>query len=211
MEVLETISIIGFILNVVFGMVNLYQFKTNKMNEKDNRIQRNITLKNNIRKDFSKLLNFKKPQMNPDILLRSTTDNSYPDEHVKNWYGKYTWYKVELDGLYSRGIEVTLGEKEVLLYKSGEWDIVSDTNYKGNYKFPIASKVGRINYNDIVKYDMYGDSFSGYPYFHCKFKHQGSPYEQIVYYITDSYDIDLLLENENRRCKKISAFWYKWG
>ncbi len=60
-------------------------------------------------------------------------------------------------------------------------------------------EVGRINFNDIVEYDMRGDGSTLYPHFYCKFENQGTPYEQVVYYVIGTNEYYHLLENEDRR------------
>ena len=171
--------------------------------EKSDRIQRNVELKKKIQKDFSKLLDYREKQMSSDILLRSIDDNHYP-EHYKNEHGEYQWYKVEFKQLYFNGIEVIFGIKEVILNENGEWDIVeySDTIRKKKYKTVKVLEVGRINFNDIVTYDMRGDEFTLYPHFYCKFKNKGTPYDQLVYYVIGTNNYYHLLENENRKILK---------
>lgn len=171
--------------------------------EKSNTIQKNVELKKKIQKDFSKLLDYREKQMSADILLRSIDDTHYPKPY-KNEHGKYQWYKVEFKQLYFNGIEVIFGIKEVILNENGEWDIVeySDTVRKKKIQNCKSLEVGRINFNDIVTYDMRGDEFTLCPHFYCKFKNEGAPYEQVVYYVIGTNGYYHLLENENRKLLK---------
>lgn len=188
------------ILDSQFVLKKYYPNFIVESSEKSDRIQRNVKLKKNIQKDFSKLLDYREGQMSSDILLRSVDDTHYP-EHFKNEYEKYQWYKVEMKQLYFNGIEVIFGIKEVVLNENGEWDLVEhfDTVRKEKYKTVKVLEVGRINFNDIIEYDMRGDGSTLYPHFYCKFENQGTPYEQVVYYVIGTNEYYHLLENEDRR------------
>jgi len=41
--------------------------------------------------------------------------------------------------------------------------------------------VGQINFTDIVSYDINGDEFYSCPHFFCRFKFNGTPFENIYY------------------------------
>jgi hypothetical protein len=48
-----------------------------------------------------------------------------------------------------------------------------------------AYRVGRINFSDIVDYDLEGDEHYPFPHFFCKFRHKGSPFEETYFKSTD--------------------------
>jgi len=150
--------------------------------DKSEEIIRNLDLKKRIQRDFSKLLDYQEKQMSSNILLRSIDDTNYP-EHVQNEYEEYQWFKVEFKQLYYNGIEVIFGIQEVIISQDGKWNLVdySDQNLKTKYKSVKVLEVGRINFNNIVEYDMRGDEFTLYPHFFCKFNNLGKLYEDVVY------------------------------
>lgn len=105
--------------------------------------------------------------------------DKYPDIEDKS-RGISPWFKVELKGLYHRGVEVFLrGESLVFVEDREAWRF-------GKYIEPDAVNallVGRIPFDVIRSVDWEGDEYYPFPHIYCDFsKRGGQPYEELVFY-----------------------------
>jgi len=127
----------------------------------------------------------------------------YPaiDEEGK---GISPWFKVEVKGLYHRGLEVfTSMPKSIKQGENGEWDFA-------DYKDPqevTGYPVGRIPFDLIEHVDWEGDEYYPDPHIYCRFK-DGQPYESTVFFRRYTKDDEFLIEVEGfRPWDKKKRFW----
>lgn len=196
------------LLFAYFG-VNLNFEKRNKIAT----VRRNIKLKHRMREDFiKKQINpsetIKCPYekfMHSESIIHSIDDTVYPDIDEYS-IGISSWFKVELYNFYYNGLEVIIGLEECILDEEGYWDIVEydDIHRKEKYRTKKVYVIGRIPYENIIDYDLYGDDYYNCPHIYCDFKNNGMPYEEIVYSIVsnkndDGYSFDWRLKNNQRK------------
>lgn len=194
------------LLFAYFG-ISLTSIKRNRIAT----VRRNIKLKQRMKKDFIKPYDPNQGIRRPpdkfrhsEVLIRSIDDVNYP-ENIKNEFGKYPWFKVEMYDFYHNGIEVIFNVREVIIDKEGYWDLVEYNNEerKNKYVNRTVFEVGCIPYENIIDYDIEGDEFCLYPHIYCDFKNNGMPYEDIRYYVipqdSDESFFDYLLDNNKRK------------
>lgn len=177
------------LLFAYFG-ISLSQEKRNRIAT----IRRNIKLKQRMTRDFyKKSIDREEARRSPfskfvssEIIIHSVDDNLYPD-FDRNPITISPWFKVELFNFYHNGIEVcasAIGAK-AKLYNDGRWELVPYDKLKESQEGELTSllPVHRIPYENIVEYDIDGDEYFGGPHIYCLFNNNGSPYEEIVYYV----------------------------
>jgi hypothetical protein len=149
---------------------------------KEDELKRNIILKRRIEEDFGDWLNYfpENRKRNSKMLLRAFDVNQYPDSNTPDKFGEYSWFGAEIKSLYHSGIEFIYGIDELVIYSNGKWDI-SKNEISENVSKINAFRVGRINYSDIVEYDLEGDEHYHFPHIFCKFKYKGLPFEEVYY------------------------------
>lgn len=102
--------------------------------------------------------------------------DSYPE--IEEGNGISPWFKVQLLGLYHRGIEVGL-RIEAMKYdeQQEQWHLTDD--YANKTLNGIV--VGRIAFESIVSVDWSGDEYYGDPHIYCYFNgKKDGPYEEII-------------------------------
>ncbi|HEY7089625.1 MAG TPA: hypothetical protein VH518_16120, partial [Tepidisphaeraceae bacterium] len=116
------------------------------------------------------------------VLIRDVNDETYPN-HVER-PGIDPWFRVEPLNFYHSGIEVILGQCEVIEDASGEWDMAkgrSDTRKAERTFHGCVWVIGRIPFDNIVVYNIGGDGSGLGPHIFCRFANNGQPYQEIVY------------------------------
>ncbi len=90
------------------------------------------------------------------------------------------WFRVEVKGLYHRGIEVIIGiHSLVYIEHTDKWKYSQDVN--GNNNTLNAFLVGQISFDVIRSVEWRGDEYYPIPHIYCKFTKK-QPYENLVYY-----------------------------
>ena len=109
--------------------------------------------------------------------------DSYPDIDRRE-KGISPWFKVEVKGLYHRGVEVFFGTRRLIkkdMY--GEWHF---TDYRGQ-ETVLVYPVGRIPFDLIEYVNWDGDEYDPSPHIYCRFKaFTGQPYEAIPFFAKKS-------------------------
>jgi len=152
----------------------------------EDKLQRNLNLKRRIEEDFSDWLNYfpEKRKRNSKMLLRSYNDKQYPDSNKPDKYGEYPWFAAEIKSLYHSGIEFIYGAEELAIFDDNKWDFNNYGKSK-NLATITALRVGKVNYSDIVDYDLKGDEYYPFPHFFCRFAHKGLPFEETYFESVD--------------------------
>jgi hypothetical protein len=106
--------------------------------------------------------------------------DSYPDIDTAK-KGISPWFKVEVKGLYHRGVEVFISMPEYIKRdKGGGWKF---TDHKDAEEKVLAYPVGRIPFDLIEYINWDGDEYYPFPHIYCRFKaFKGQPYESIPFF-----------------------------
>lgn len=134
-----------------------------------------------IQKDFESNL----PRLNEysnrgEAIIRNIKRfDSYPEINEKE-KGISSWFKVEIKGLYHRGVEVFIGI-EAAAEVNGQWKL--QDNKKRTEDSTNVFLVGHIPFDSIEYINWNGDQYYNFPHIFCKFNGlQGGPYEAIPIY-----------------------------
>ena len=105
--------------------------------------------------------------------------DKYPDIDDTS-RGISPWFKVELKGIYHRGVEVFLRiETLVFVEERNGWRFGPHSE-EGAVN---ALLVGRIPFDLVRSVDWDGDEYYPYPHIYCDFaRRNGQPYEELVFY-----------------------------
>lgn len=115
-----------------------------------------------------------------DAIIRDVARmDSYPKMETSNQKSLSLWFKVEIKGLYHRGLEVFVGVDTVKQDQgTRKWRFAK-------YDEPDAVTVyvvGRIPFDGLRSVEWDGDEFKAIPHFYCDFsKYNGQPYEEYVF------------------------------
>jgi hypothetical protein len=175
--------------------------------EKIASIRRNIKIKQKMRKEF--IVNRISPEesirypwkrfISSEVIIHSIYDVSYPN-HNDDEVGISPWLKLEIQDFYFNGIEVLLGIKEIIIDDQNNWDVLEYNDSFDEKRF-LKQKVyyiGRIPFENIIEYDLYGDEYYSQPHIYCDYRYNGMPYEEFCYYaVYDTYFS--LLDNKKRK------------
>ncbi len=151
-----------------------------------------------LRKEFESNLPPKNKYGNHcDAIIRDIKRmDSYPDVNTAE-KGISPWFKVEIKGLYHRGIEAFIGMPEYI--KRDEGDNWHFTDHKDTGEKVLAYPVGRIPFDLIEYVNWDGDEYYNFPHIYCHFKaFKGQPYESIPFY-TRHEGSDYLFEVDDFR------------
>ncbi len=133
------------------------------------------------RSEFEKHLQKKKTELiYGEAIIRdiSRMDN-YPDI-VDDKKGISSWFKVEVKGLYHRGVEVILGIDGLVYVENLRKWRYSTNNENDTVN---AYLVGQIPFDVIRGVEWNGDEYYLCPQIYCQFnKKEKQPYENLVYY-----------------------------
>jgi hypothetical protein len=129
----------------------------------------------------------------------------YPNIDEKG-KGISPWFKVEIKGLYERGVEAFISMPQcVKRLPTGEWTFC---DYEDPEKV-TAYPVGRIPFDLIEHVDWSGDQYYYDPHIYCRFK-RGQPYEKIVFYRKWSKEDEFMDEIEGfSPWGKKKRFWQR--
>ncbi|WP_281847725.1 hypothetical protein [Olleya namhaensis] len=150
-------------------------------NSEEKKLVRNLELRKKITKDFSDWLDYSldNRKVRNRMLLRAFDGKQYPkNEPDEN--GEYEWFKAEILRLYHNGIEFINMVRQIQVYENNTWEFVNENSEIKGKKINVY-EIGKINFQDIVDYNIKGDEFYIYPHFFCKFKYKGTPFEKIYY------------------------------
>ena len=103
--------------------------------------------------------------------------DSYPDvdDHTRRIS---PWFKVELKGLYHRGVEVFLRVERLRFYaETNEWKYAKSDDPESIKAFLVA----RIPFEIIKTVEWDGDEYYPVPHIYCEFARKGQPYEALVF------------------------------
>lgn len=165
----------------------------------EERIINRLGMKKRIENDFTEWLNYfpENRKTNSTMIIHSIDDQKYP-EHEKNKEGEYQWFAAEIKGLSHKGLEFIIAIEEIYVTKKDKWTSIIPKNLKKFIKVKV-SRVGIIDFNDIVDYDLRGDEHYIKPHFYCKFRHLGKPFveeylltldnNEVAYYFAQSSKI----------------------
>lgn len=138
-------------------------------------------LKKRIKKDFGPWINysFENRKFNSRMLVRNYDDNSYPSFNEPNEFNEYNWFKAEIYRSYHKGLEFIIGVNDILKLPNNKWKFLKyGKKHLETYR---VYTIGKINYEEIIDYDIDGDEYDVCPHIFCKFIHKGTPFEQIYY------------------------------
>jgi len=150
---------------------------------KEQRFKKNLSLKKKIAKDFGDWLNYStiNRKRSSSMILRAFDDNQYPYENNPNEFKEYSWFRAEIKSLYHKGMEFVIGIEAIHVFEDYTWDFVPPEDVLTGDLIKVG-KVGQINFDDIVDYDLDGDEYYSCPHVFCKFNYKGTPFENIYYY-----------------------------
>ncbi len=112
------------------------------------------------------------------IIRDITRMDNYPDIADRE-KGISSWFKVEVKGLYHRGVEVILGI-DGLIYNENHRQWHYSTN--GENGTVTAYLIGQIPFDVIRGVEWKGDEYYNFLHIYCEFnKKQKQPYENLVY------------------------------
>jgi hypothetical protein len=115
-----------------------------------------------------------------EVIVRDISRmNNYPDVDDEK-KGISSWFKVEVKGLYHRGVEVILRIDSLIYAENvGQWRYSRD----GEPDTVNACLVGKIPFDVIRGVEWNGDEYYRCPHVYCEFgKKEKQPYESLVYY-----------------------------
>lgn len=138
-------------------------------------------LKKRIKNDFGPWINysFENRRFNSRMLLRKYDDVSYPNFNEPNEFNEYNWFKAELHRSYHKGLEFIIGTHDILILSENRWRFLKHGE-KHSDSLRVYT-IGKINYTEIIDYDINGDEYDVCPHIFCNFIHKGTPFEQIYY------------------------------
>lgn len=135
-----------------------------------------------IRKDFNQKLPEKdKYGVHCEAIIRDLKRmDTYPEIEIAN-KGISPWFKVEIKGLYHKGVEAFISSPKYI--KKDQNDQWIFTDYKDKDEKILAYPVGRIPFDLIGYINWEGDEYYPFPHIYCHFKaFKGQPYESIPFY-----------------------------
>lgn len=135
--------------------------------------------------------------------------DSYPDIDTEE-KGISPWFKVEVKGLYHRGLEVFISTpRRIKKDMYGEWHFV---DYKDE-ETVLVYPVGRIPFDLIEYINWDGDGYYASPHIYCRFKaFKGQPYEAIPFFAKYPGSEDLIeVENFKPWDKKKGVWLLRFG
>lgn len=151
---------------------------------------RNLELRKKISKDFKDWLNYslENRTVRNRMLLRKYDGTQYPETNEPDEYGQYEWFRADILQLYHKGIEFILSLKDIQVFEDQSWELIKQNSTITGKPISVY-EIGKINFNDIVDYNLDGDEFYIYPHFFCKNLYKGTPFEKIYYQnIEKSYE-----------------------
>ncbi|MEW6415763.1 MAG: hypothetical protein AB1482_10970 [Pseudomonadota bacterium] len=115
-----------------------------------------------------------------DAIIRDVCRmDQYPNLEEKS-RGISPWFKVEMKGLYHRGVEVFLRVESLVFvddreaWRFGKYDEQGAIN---------ALLVARIPFDAVRAVEWAGDEYYPFPHIYCEFsRKRGQPYEELVFY-----------------------------
>ena len=150
---------------------------------KEERLKRTLSLKAKISGDFRDWLLYspENRKRNSKMILRAYDGTQYPETNDPDEYGEYSWFGAEIKSLYHHGLEFIIGIERIMVFEDHSWTFARKDASR-SAKIITVAKVGQINFSDIVEYDIKGDEYYICPHIYCKFRHTGTPFENVYYW-----------------------------
>jgi hypothetical protein len=194
------------ILNLIFSpLVDLGKWAFQKFQKPDPVLI--LKRREEFRKEFRKHL---PPQdkygVHCEAIIRDIKRmDSYPDIDTRE-QGISPWFKVEVKGLYHRGVEVFFGTRRSIkkdMY--GEWRFA---DHNDTEETVLVYPVGRIPFDLIEYVNWDGDEDDPSPHIYCRFKaFKGQPYEAIPFFAKHTGSEDVFEVKGFRPWDKKKGIW----
>lgn len=170
-----------------------------KITSVEQEFKRNLDLRKQIKIDFADWVNyrFENRKKSSKMIIRAFDGTQYPHSNEPDEHGQYSWFGAEINGLYHQGMEFIMEVDSIAVFSNNKWKYRISESDK-DFEIITVLKIGQINFADIVDYDTQGDEYYNRPIIFCKFKHQGTPFENYYYRnsqkIYQSFEMNDLLE-----------------
>ena len=135
-----------------------------------------------IKAEIESRLRWPEPDPSPEIIIRDLARMDRYPEPDDSLLGISPWFKVEVLGLYHRGIEVVLQLREIVV--SGK--IAREAKPDERAAATTMIVAGRVPFDAIVAIDWSGDEYYQQPHFYCWFDQKSGPYEAVTVHEKDS-------------------------
>lgn len=131
------------------------------------------------------------------MIIRAFDGTQYPNSNEPDENGNYSWFGSEINGLYHQGMEFILEINTIAVFPNNKWKLKPNELDK-DFELITVSKIGQINFGDIVDYETDGDEHYNRAIVYCKFRHNGTPFENYYYQNTkklyQTFEMGNLLE-----------------
>ena len=153
-----------------------------KITSVEQEFKRNLDLRKQIKIDFADWINyrFENRKKSSKMIIRAFDGTQYPKSNEPDENGQYSWFGAEINGIYHQGIEFIVEVDSIAVFSNNKWKYRASESDK-DFKTIKVLKIGQINFADIVDYDTQGDEYYNRAIIFCKFRHQGSPFENYYY------------------------------
>ena len=144
--------------------------------------KRNLDLRKKIKIDFADWVNyrFENRKKSSKMIIRAFDGTQYPNSNEPDENGNYSWFGSEINGLYHQGMEFILEINTIAVFPNNKWKLKPNELDK-DFELITVSKIGQINFGDIVDYETDGDEHYNRAIVYCKFRHNGTPFENYYY------------------------------
>ena len=155
------------------------QFKVADLKVEDKLLAR-LAMKKNIQRDFADWLNYapENRTRRSRMIIHSAADTHYP-EHP-NEDGPWFWFGAEIARMSTKGLGFIRDGVELYVNENFQWTDKRPGDLSG-FTLVRAYKIGVIDLNDIVDYDLRGDEYYICPHFYVRFNEQNSPFSEYYY------------------------------
>jgi hypothetical protein len=144
------------------------------------RLRAALAIKREVAEHFPQVL---PPQTNGDAIIRELRRKDTYPELDDSLRGISPWFKVELMGIYFRGVEVVLSVQNVVVIDGVARPAAASDGPDGRNVFVV----GRIPYTAIEAIDWEGDEFYGFTHIYCHYRGwtgRKGPYEALCLHNT---------------------------
>jgi hypothetical protein len=172
---------IDFLSLVLSPLLELTKWLIRKVRPPDPRVI--LERREELRREFQSNLPVKNRYgVHCDAIIRDIKRmDSYPDTEAAE-KGISAWFKVEVKGLYHRGIAVFIGHPIYIKRDVKDRWVVTDHEDPDDRK-ELAYPVGQIPFDQIEYINWQGDEYYECPHIYCRFTaFRGQPYESIPFF-----------------------------
>ena len=178
------------------------EWKQRKRSDPEERIKHRQVVK----AEIESKLRWPELDASPEIIVRDLARvDQYPDLD-DSLRGASPWFKVEVLGLYHRGLEVVVELRELMV--SGKKAREPSSEEPGAATTMIIA--GRIPFDSIVAIDWSGDEYYQQPHLYCWFDQKDGPYEAIRLHEKDSLGRWNPREDLKYRARR-QSLWRAWS